>query len=257
LKRAAKAMRRLATDQSYRKELMLHLGESIATRDGLSLLLGAEDPGIAATYTDSDELFVLDKARHVHDALCIMVNYTKANKCITWMHCCELSAEMNFNQYTGRTIMKWYLQLHERRDNKNVFVLKWMRSSRGRLSRSAKSPFSEDESLMVQFKSWARSGLETLTLNKAQAWINKTQLKDWSTEDLDNSKILYPVSRNIAARWMLEAGFKYERHKKSNYVDRLESLQIETNTMPSSLTRNYWNITGCNGESECICEIKI
>jgi hypothetical protein len=88
-----------------------------------------------------------------------------------------------------------------------------MRSSRGRLSRSAKSPFSEDESLVVQFKSWARSDLETLTVNIAQAWVNKTLLKDWSAKDLDNSKILYPVSSNIAAQRMLEAGFKYKRHK--------------------------------------------
>jgi hypothetical protein len=124
LKRAAKAMQRLATYQSYCKELMLYLGKSLAMRDGLSLLLGAEDPEIAATYTDSDKLFVLDKARHIHDALCIMVNYTEANKCITWLRCCELSAEMNFNQYTGRTIMKWYLQLHERRDSKKIFVFK-------------------------------------------------------------------------------------------------------------------------------------
>jgi hypothetical protein len=42
LKRAAKAMRRLAIDQSYRKELMRYLGKSLAMRDGLSLLLGAE-----------------------------------------------------------------------------------------------------------------------------------------------------------------------------------------------------------------------
>ena len=101
-----------------------------------------------------------------------------------------------------------------------------MRSSRGSVSRSAKSPFSVDESLMVQFKPWARSDLETLTVNKAQAWINKVLLKDWSAEDLDNSKILYPVSRNIAARWMLEAGFKYERHKKSYYVDRHEDTNV-------------------------------
>jgi hypothetical protein len=226
LKRAAKAMQRLATYQSYCKELMLYLGKSLAMRDGLSLLLGAEDPEIAATYTDSDKLFVLDKARHIHDALCIMVNYTEANKCITWLRCCELSAEMNFNQYTGRTIMKWYLQLHKRRDNKRIFVLKWMCSSRGRLSRSAKSPFSKDESLMVQFKSWARSDLETLTVNKAQARIIKTLMKDWSAEDLDNSKILYPVSRNIAARCMLEAGFKYERHKQLYYVDCHEDTNV-------------------------------
>jgi hypothetical protein len=55
---------------------MLYLGKSLAMRDGFSLCFGADDPQIAATYTNSDKLFVLDKARHVHDALCIMVNYT-------------------------------------------------------------------------------------------------------------------------------------------------------------------------------------
>jgi hypothetical protein len=123
MKRTATAMRRLATDHSYRKELMLHLGKSLAMRDGVSLLLCAEYPEIAATYTGSgDILFVSDKARHVHNALCIMVNNTEENKSITWLRCCELSAESNFNQYTGITIMKWYLQLHERPDNKKVFA---------------------------------------------------------------------------------------------------------------------------------------
>jgi hypothetical protein len=101
-----------------------------------------------------------------------------------------------------------------------------MCSSRRRLSRSAKLPFSEDESLMVQFKSWTCSDLETLTVNKAQAWINKTLLKDWSAEDLDNLKNLYPVSRNIVARWMLEAGFKYQRHKKTYYIDCHEDTDV-------------------------------
>jgi hypothetical protein len=63
-------------------------------------------------------------------------------------------------------------------------------------------------------------------VNKAQAWVNINLLKDWSAEDLDNSKILYPFSRNIAARWMLEAGFKYERHKKLYYVDRHEDTDV-------------------------------
>jgi hypothetical protein len=220
-------MRRLATDQKYRQVLMLYLSKPLATRDGLSLLVGAEDPEIAATYTESDKLFVLDKARHLHAALRIMVMNTEENRPITWHRCCELSSELHFNQYTGRTIMKWYLQLHERpASSKNGVVLKWLRSSRGRISRSAKSPFSEDESLMVQFKSWARSDLETMTVKRAQTWVNQTLLRDWSAQDLNNSKILYPVSMNIAARWMLEAGFKYERHKKSYYVDRHEDTDV-------------------------------
>jgi hypothetical protein len=62
------------------------------------------------------------------------------------------------------------------------------------ITRSAKLPFLEDESLMVQFKSWAHSDLDTLTaVNKVQTWVNKYLLKDWSANDLDNSKIPYPV----------------------------------------------------------------
>jgi hypothetical protein len=49
-------------------------------RDGLSLLLGAEDPEIAATYTNSDNAFVLDKARHLHDALRLMVTNTQEKR---------------------------------------------------------------------------------------------------------------------------------------------------------------------------------
>jgi hypothetical protein len=97
---AAKAMRPLGTDQSYTKELMLYLGKSLAMRYGLSLLLGAKDPEIAATYTNSgDKLFVLDKAMHLHEALCVLVNKTEENKSISWLWCCELLAESNCNQY--------------------------------------------------------------------------------------------------------------------------------------------------------------
>ncbi len=134
LRCAAKAMRRLATDQAYRKELVRYLGKALAKRDGLSLLVGAEDPEIAANYTDIDRLFVLEKARHLHDALHIMITYKDETICITWLRCCELSAESHFDHYTGRTIMKWYLQLHERQESKKGVILKWMRSSRGRTS---------------------------------------------------------------------------------------------------------------------------
>ena len=73
--RWAEALRRLGTaDQSCRKELVLCLGKSwLATRDRLFLLLGAEDPEIAATRADSDKVFVLDKAMRLHSALRVMV----------------------------------------------------------------------------------------------------------------------------------------------------------------------------------------
>jgi hypothetical protein len=208
LKRAAKAMKRLAADQSHRKELMMCLGESSAMRDGLLLLLGAKDPEIAATCSNSDKTFVLDKARHLHDALCVMVAFTEEKECVTWLQRCELSAEMNFDQHAGRTAMKWCFQLHKRPDNRMGAVLKWMHSSRQRVSWSAHSPFPEDKSLLVRFKFWARSDLETLTVNKVQAWIDEILLKDWSADDFYNNKILHPVSCNMTARWMIEAGFK-------------------------------------------------
>jgi hypothetical protein len=113
---------------------MLRLGKSLAPRDGSSLLLGAKDPEIAATCSDSDKTFVLDKARHLHNALRIMVASTEQKKRVTWLWCCELSAKMNFDQRAGRTAMKWCLQLHERPDNKMGAALKWMRSSRRRVS---------------------------------------------------------------------------------------------------------------------------
>ncbi len=99
LRRASKAVRRLATDQRYRIELMRYLAKFLATKDGLALLLGAEDPEIAATYTESDRLFVLEKARHLHDTLCVMVASTEEKRPITWLRCCELSAELHFHQY--------------------------------------------------------------------------------------------------------------------------------------------------------------
>jgi hypothetical protein len=118
LRRAAKAMtRRLAADQSCREELMLCLGKSSAMRDGLSLLLSAEDPEIAATHADSDKAFVLDKAMHLHSALRVVVSNTEEKKSTTWLRCCELSAESHFNQRTGRTTMKWHSQLHEIKEN--------------------------------------------------------------------------------------------------------------------------------------------
>jgi hypothetical protein len=107
-------MRRLMTDQSYHKELMRYHEKSLAMRDGVLLLVGAQDLEIAATYTNSDRWFVLDKANHLHDALHIMITYMEETVSITWLWCCKLSAESHFHQYTGRTIMKWYLQLHER-----------------------------------------------------------------------------------------------------------------------------------------------
>jgi hypothetical protein len=81
-------------------------------------------------------------------------------------------------------------------------------------------PFAEDEHLVLQFKLWARSDLEHLTVGKAAIWVNEDLLNDWTTQQLRNYQISYPVSNYVVGRWMREAGFRYAGHKKSYYVDR-------------------------------------
>ena len=78
----------------------------------------------------------------------------------------------------------------------------------------ALSPFAEDKSLTVQFKSWARVDLEHLTIHKVQDFINNKLLCDWTTQQLRVNKISYPVSIYIVSRWMKEAGFRYKAQKK-------------------------------------------
>jgi len=60
------------------------------------------------------------------------------------------------------------------------------------MSNEANSPFSEDKSLMIQLKSWARQDLEHLTVKKSSAFINDVLLSDWSAAQLQNYKIYFP-----------------------------------------------------------------
>ena len=88
------------------------------------------------------------------------------------------------------------------------------------------APFSEDEYLTVQFKSWARQDLEHLNIKKAQDFVNTKLLNTWTVQQLDTEEISYLVSEYIVSRWMKEAGFKYEIHKKTYYVDRHEDEDV-------------------------------
>lgn len=81
------------------------------------------------------------------------------------------------------------------------------------MSNGGKSPFAEDESLMIQLKSWAHQDLEHLTMKKLSTFTNDVLLSDWSAAQLNICKISFPVSKNIVARWLVEAGFKYTLHK--------------------------------------------
>ena len=78
----------------------------------------------------------------------------------------------------------------------------------------------------MQFKSWARQDLEHLNVKKAEEFINTKLLNDWSVQQLRANKISYPVTEFVAARWMREIGFKYEKHKKCYYVDRHEDEDV-------------------------------
>ena len=81
----------------------------------------------------------------------------------------------------------------------------------------------------MQFKSWARQDLEHLSIQKSQEFINLKLLSGWTVQQLETNKISYPVSEFIVSRWMREAGFKYEVHKKSYYIDRHEDEDAVSN----------------------------
>ena len=135
------------------------------------------------------------KARHVADALQALLSCTEKNIATTWIRCCEISVKKNYNQVKrARTIADWYLDLHKTKS------LKWRRSERGRASYFAKSPFAEDELLLMQFKSWARQDLEHLNIHKSREFINLKLLSDWTVQQLETNKILYPVSEFIVSR---------------------------------------------------------
>jgi len=81
-------------------------------------------------------------------------------------HCILL---MHFNIVAG-----WYLDLH------NTTQLKFCHSTRGHKSYFAKSPFAEDDSLMVMFKSWARQDIEQLTIQKTTEFVTNKLLCNWT-----------------------------------------------------------------------------
>lgn len=218
--RAEKALAKMKTDQCYRLKIIEGLTKKIATDDWTGLLLGGDDTECIAGFSTWDREHVLLKCRHVCDALIHMFNRTANYTPCTWLEACDASAKRNFNKYTGRTVSMWYAELH------STPLLRFRPNMRGHSSDKAKSPFLEDESLLMQFKSWARSDLEHLNTKKATDWINTELLKDWTTEQFERNKISYPVSTYVASRWMHEAGFKYERHKKSYYVDRHEDKDV-------------------------------
>ena len=161
IKRSAKKMKETMESQTYRIYLVEYLSTFISTGTCVKLLFGSEDDEVLVTSSPYDRAHATLKATHIADALKTLIQNTFDEKAITWLECCELAVNKNYNKIKrARTVADWYLQLHETES------LQFKRSDRGRASYFAKSPFSEDESLMVQFKSWCRVEIEHLTVKK-------------------------------------------------------------------------------------------
>jgi len=162
------------------------------------------------------------KARHIIDALRVLIFRTEQGKPVTWRNACMVACEENYHCVGFRAVMMWYLDMHSTTNSDLCFT----KSARGSSLAAATSPFQEDESLLVQFKAWARSDLEHLTIKKATEWTNEKLLAGWTMENLKAMNISVPVKENVVGRWMKEAGFCYAAYKKSYYVDRHEAPDV-------------------------------
>ena len=91
-----------------------------------------------------------------------MIDHTERGQPVTWQDACVLSSIKNYNSVRYRTIMQWFLDLH----STVTGDLQFTKSARGESSWFASSPFSEDESLLAQFKAWTRSDLQQLTMKR-------------------------------------------------------------------------------------------
>ena len=221
VKRAAKKLKETIANQSYRQSLIRYLSKHLCNDTCEYLLLGSDDSEILASFTPFDRKHVTMKARHVTDALRELVAASISNTPITWLECCEKAIEINFKTIKqASTVADWYLELHKSKESQ------FCRSKRGKDSHVALSPYAEDELLTVQLKSWARKDIEHMTVKKTQEFINTKLLKDWTAEQFSTYKISFPVSESVTARWIKEAGFKYEQHTKSYYVDRHEDEDV-------------------------------
>ena len=72
----------------------------------------------------------------------------------------------------------------------------------------------------MQFKIWSRQDPNPLSVKHSHEFNNLTLLADCIAKQLKNYKTSFPVSEHIVLRWTKESGFRYEKHKKSYYVDR-------------------------------------
>ena len=91
IRRSAKNARETMKKQSHRVRLIRYLSQFITTDTCIKLLLGSDDPEILKTFSPFDKEHATLKARHVSDALTVMVDYCNREKAITWIECCNIA----------------------------------------------------------------------------------------------------------------------------------------------------------------------
>ena len=235
IERARQRIRQTQKDQAYRRGLIASFKKKLAAEQPWrELILGANDDEVADSTSDFDREHVVRKTRHIIDALRILIDRTEQGTPVTWKGACIRSCEENYNCVGYQTVMMWYLDLH----STTTGDLRFTKSGRGSSSAAAISPFAEDESLLVQFKAWACSDLEHLTIKKARDWVNEKLLAEFTVENLRALNISYPVKENVVSNWMREAGFRYAAYKKSYYMDRHEAPDIVADR-EKYLVRNF------------------
>ena len=142
------------------------------------MILGADNQEVGATVSDFDKPHVSMKARHVIDALQVLVTKTDSNTPFTWKEACIKLSIRNYKNVGWQTIIQWYQDML----TTTTGDLRFTRSFCGKSSSMACSPYAEDESLLVEFKSWAWSDLDKLTIKKAAEWVNKKVCRELSAK---------------------------------------------------------------------------
>jgi hypothetical protein len=176
--RGMAAHRIIEVNQTYRELIIHYLCKLIRAphheNKWRQLLVGADDE------------HALEKASFVVPAVRALYEATDLNLPFTWQQAFQVSASSLFDKFHWKTIQDWYLELHHNFDinsNKHSMLnLCFKRSEHGRTLWAAESPFSQDEALMMQFKSWARADVEHLTVEKSTEWVNEQLLQDWTLE---------------------------------------------------------------------------
>jgi hypothetical protein len=158
----------------------------------------------------------------------------------TWTGCCN---EVSDSQKTvsGWTIREWFLDflagpskavldsMSSKKSSTDLFTERFPFSRQGR-SKDCKtmSPLTGDdgdEQFAMEFKTWAKANLETLTINGATAKLS-TMLGDWTAKQLDHLNIEMPLKPWTVSRWMQDAGFVYSVYKKKYFVNTHEKDDV-------------------------------